>query len=42
MAPIVPLATICREFFGMSYKKARELATVNGLQVPTFPLVKAQ
>jgi hypothetical protein len=37
--PLVPLADICREFFGLTYKTAKERAALNQLPVSTWRLI---
>lgn len=37
-APHVPLEHICKEYFGLDERKAKEHASLNRLPVPTFRL----
>ena len=41
-APIVPLASICEQFFGLSPRAAQEHAALNKLPVPAFRLRESQ
>jgi hypothetical protein len=41
-APVVPLASICEQYFGLSPKAAQEHAALNKLPVPTFRLRESQ
>ena len=41
-APIMRLESICSEYLGMGYDRAKELAALNQLAVPTFRIGDSQ